>query len=258
MRQRIARGEQSLVLLNRRGYAPVLHCAACGWKSGCPHCSAWRVFHKADRTLRCHHCGFTERVPRACPDCGNLDIAPVGRGTEKLEEQLAEAAARRPRRPHRRRHHPRKGALEAQLAEVHAGEVDVLVGTQMVAKGHDFPPHHAGGGGQPGRRAVCQRLPCPRAPVCAADAGRRPGRARRRQAGTQRDVGADLAPHAPAVRRAAQARLRAFAASQLKEREMAGLPPFATWRCCAARHARLKAKHKGVVRWAIDVDPVSI
>ena len=54
------------------------------------HCSAWRVFHKLDRTLRCHHCGFTERVPRACPTCGNLDIAPIGRGTERLEEQLAE------------------------------------------------------------------------------------------------------------------------------------------------------------------------
>ena len=65
----------------------------CGWKSGCPHCSAWRVFHKLDRTLRCHHCGFSERVPRACPDCGNLDIAPIGRGTERLEEQLARAAA---------------------------------------------------------------------------------------------------------------------------------------------------------------------
>jgi primosomal protein N' (replication factor Y) len=86
----VARGEQSLVLLNRRGYAPVLHCADCGWKSECPHCSAWRVFHKIDRTLRCHHCGFTERVPRACPDCGNLDIAPLGRGTERLEEHLAE------------------------------------------------------------------------------------------------------------------------------------------------------------------------
>jgi primosomal protein N' (replication factor Y) len=83
------RGEQSLLLLNRRGYAPVLHCTACGWKSGCAHCSAWRVFHKSDRTLRCHHCGLSERVPRACPDCGNLDIAPMGRGTEKLQEQLA-------------------------------------------------------------------------------------------------------------------------------------------------------------------------
>ena len=86
LQERLARGEQSLLLLNRRGYAPVLHCSACGWKSGCPHCSAWRVFHKQDRTLRCHHCGLSERVPRACPECGNLDIAPMGRGTEKLQE----------------------------------------------------------------------------------------------------------------------------------------------------------------------------
>ena len=78
------------MFLNRRGYAPVLACGDCGWKSECPHCSAYRVFHKIDRTLRCHHCGFTERVPRACPACGNLDIAPVGRGTERLEEHLAE------------------------------------------------------------------------------------------------------------------------------------------------------------------------
>ena len=135
---RIERGEQSLLLLNRRGYAPVLHCAACGWKSGCPHCSAWRVFHKADRTLRCHHCGFTEAVPRACPDCGNLDIAPIGRGTEKLQEQLAEllpgARIARIDADSTRV----QGALETQLAAVHDGEVDVLVGTQMVAKGHDF------------------------------------------------------------------------------------------------------------------------
>jgi primosomal protein N' (replication factor Y) len=136
--ERIARGEQTLLLLNRRGYAPVLHCGACAWKSQCAHCSAWRVFHKADRTLRCHHCGFTERVPRACPECGNLDIAPIGRGTEKLEEQIAALlpgarVARIDADTTRER-----GALDAQLAAVHAGEVDVLVGTQMVSKGHDF------------------------------------------------------------------------------------------------------------------------
>ncbi|MDB5931218.1 MAG: primosomal protein, partial [Polaromonas sp.] len=67
--QRVARGEQSLIFLNRRGYAPVLACLDCDWKSECPHCSAYRVFHKIDRTLRCHHCGFTERVPHACPQC---------------------------------------------------------------------------------------------------------------------------------------------------------------------------------------------
>jgi len=144
--ERIARGEQSMVFLNRRGYAPVLACADCGWKSECPHCSAYRVFHKIDRTLRCHHCGFTERVPRACPECGNLDIAPVGRGTERLEEHLGElfAAVRRPdggavRIARIDADSTRKqGALESQLAAVHSGEVDVLVGTQMIAKGHDF------------------------------------------------------------------------------------------------------------------------
>jgi primosomal protein N' (replication factor Y) len=136
--ERIERGEQSLLLLNRRGYAPVLHCGACGWKSACPHCSAWRVFHKADRTLRCHHCGFSERVPRACPDCGNLDIAPIGRGTEKLQEQLGAllpgARIARIDADSTRA----VGSLAQQLSAVHAGEVDVLVGTQMVAKGHDF------------------------------------------------------------------------------------------------------------------------
>jgi primosomal protein N' (replication factor Y) len=152
--QRVARGEQSLIFLNRRGYAPVLHCSDCDWKSECPHCSAYRVFHKIDRTLRCHHCGYTERVPRACPACGNPDITALGRGTERLEEHLAELLAdvRRPNsvseqwpagEPVRIARIDAdstrlKGELSAQLARVHAGEVDVLVGTQMIAKGHDF------------------------------------------------------------------------------------------------------------------------
>jgi primosomal protein N' (replication factor Y) (superfamily II helicase) len=143
LQQRIDEGEQSLVFLNRRGYAPVLFCGDCGWKSACPHCSAWRVFHKLDRTLRCHHCGFTERVPKACPDCGNLDIAPMGRGTEQLEEQLGALLKGRSDSPARIARIDAdstrlKGSLQAQLGAVHAGEVDVLVGTQMITKGHDF------------------------------------------------------------------------------------------------------------------------
>lgn len=154
IRERVARGEQCMMFLNRRGYAPVLHCADCGWKSECPNCSAFRVFHKFDRTLRCHHCGLTDRVPRACPSCGNVDIEPIGRGTEQLEEQLAELLADVRRPGTESAEYPNgaplriaridadstrlKGALQTQLAAVHAGEVDVLVGTQMIAKGHDF------------------------------------------------------------------------------------------------------------------------
>ena len=154
IKDRIARGEQCMVFLNRRGYAPVLACNACEWKSECPHCSAYRVFHKIDRTLRCHHCGYAERVPRACPECGNVDISPVGRGTERLEEHLAELLADVRRLGSVTDANPQgdpiriaridadstklKGALEQQLAQVHSGEVDVLIGTQMIAKGHDF------------------------------------------------------------------------------------------------------------------------
>lgn len=154
IKERVLRGEQCMVFLNRRGYAPVLHCADCGWKSECPHCSAFRVFHKIDRSLRCHHCGFTERVPRACPTCGNLDISPIGQGTEQIEEHLAALLGdiRRPgtESPQFPEGEPvrvaridadttrLKGTLQTQLAAVHAGDVDVLVGTQMIAKGHDF------------------------------------------------------------------------------------------------------------------------
>lgn len=154
IKERVQRGEQCLVFLNRRGYAPVLHCTDCDWKSNCPHCSAFRVFHKVDRTLRCHHCGHTQAVPRACPDCGNPDIAPVGRGTEQVEEHLAALLADAKRPGSVTADCPQglplriaridadstrlKGALASQLAAVHAGEVDVLVGTQMIAKGHDF------------------------------------------------------------------------------------------------------------------------
>lgn len=146
IRERVRAGEQVLVLLNRRGYSPVLHCRSCGWKSECAHCSAFRVFHKIDRTLRCHHCGLTDRVPRHCPGCGDADLGMLGRGTEMLEEQLAELLSGLTRPDGQAVRIARidadstrlQGALEQQLAQVHAGDVDILVGTQMIAKGHDF------------------------------------------------------------------------------------------------------------------------
>jgi primosomal protein N' (replication factor Y) len=326
IQERIARGEQSLLFLNRRGFAPVLHCPACTWKSGCPHCSAWRVFHKGERILRCHHCGTQEPVPRACPDCGNLDIEPMGRGTERLEEQVAEllpgARVLRIDADTTRA----KGTLESQLAAVHEGAVDVLVGTQMVTKGHDF------------RRVTLVAAVNPDSALFAADfraperlfallmqAGGRAGRDADIARGSQMWVQTYNPGHAlfEALRKHDFA---AFAATQLAERASAGLPPYAHLALlraeartedvaegflraarelakaypeaaevmfyapvppsvarvaglerrqmlieCASRATlqrllalftpelpALKASHRGIVRWAIDVDPLGI
>ncbi len=139
LQQRLERSEQSLVFLNRRGYAPVLACPPCGWVSRCRRCAANLVVHLADQRLRCHHCGFEARIPRACPDCGNVDLLPFGRGTQRLEAMLVERfpAARVLRVDRDSASTPKK--WQALLASIHAGEADILVGTQMLAKGHDFP-----------------------------------------------------------------------------------------------------------------------
>ena len=193
------------------------------------------MFHKIDRTLRCHHCGFTERVPRACPQCGNVDIAPLGRGTERLEEQLAEllADARRPdgtpaRIARMDADSTRlKGALEEQLAQVHAGEVDVLVGTQMVTKGHDF------------RRITLVAAVNPDAALFSSDfraperlfsllmqaagrAGRDAAHADASEMGVQ-----TWNPEHPLFSALKRHDYPAFAAQQLKERQQAAMPPFA-------------------------------
>ncbi|KPF49752.1 primosomal protein N' [beta proteobacterium AAP121] len=225
--KRIAAGEQSLLLLNRRGYAPVLHCGACAWKSGCPHCSAWRVFHKLDRTLKCHHCGYSERVPRACPECGNLDIAPIGRGTEKLQEQLAallpQARVARLDADTTRA----AGSLQQQLAEVHAGEVDVLVGTQMLAKGHDFrrvtlvAAINADGGLFSSDFRAPERL-FALLMQAAGRAGRDAGQAARSEMWVQ-----TWSPTHPLFTALRKHDYDSFAAAQLEERQAAGLPPFA-------------------------------
>ncbi len=232
--ERVARGEQTLLLLNRRGWAPVLHCADCGWKSECPHCSAYRVFHKIDRTLRCHHCGFTQRVPRACPDCGNLDIGTLGRGTEQLEENLAELLTKVCRPDGTPARIARidadstrgKGQLEASLAQVHAGAVDVLVGTQMIAKGHDF------------RRVTLVAAINPDAALFSSDfraperlfallmqSAGRAGRDAAQSAASEMWVQTQHAQH-PLFAALKAHDYPGFAAAQLAERAQAGLPPF--------------------------------
>jgi primosomal protein N' (replication factor Y) len=225
---RLARGEQSLLLLNRRGYAPVLHCSACSWKSGCPHCSAWRVFHKGDRTLRCHHCGLSERVPRACPDCGNLDISPIGRGTEKLQEQLAvllpEARIARLDADSTRG----VGVLEQHLQAVHAGEVDILVGTQMLAKGHDFRRVTLVAAVNPDGALFSSDFRAPeRLFALLMQAAGRAGRDAAQAAASEMWVQSWNAAH-PLYAALKAHDYEAFATSQLADRLSAGLPPFAS------------------------------
>ncbi|MCZ2103330.1 MAG: primosomal protein N' [Burkholderiales bacterium] len=236
--ERIERGEQCLVLLNRRGYAPVLHCHACGWKSDCLHCSAAQVFHKTDGTLRCHHCGAAQRVPRACPACGNPDIVPVGRGTEQLQEQLA-ALLRNIITPERRAARVARidadttrarGALEAQLAQVHAGEIDVLVGTQMVAKGHDFRRITLVAAVQPDSALFSSDFRAPERlfallTQAAGRAGRDGHYMRAHQAVPELWV-QTWHPGHPLFAALARHDYPAFAAQQLAEREAAAMPPF--------------------------------
>ena len=139
LRECVARGEQGLVFVNRRGFSPVLYCRACSWHSACPRCSANLVLHLKAGELRCHHCGHRERRPGACPSCKAPELAPVGQGTQRVEEALREALPGVRIERVDRDAVGRKGALAGALERFRAGEVDILVGTQMLAKGHDFP-----------------------------------------------------------------------------------------------------------------------
>ena len=135
--------KQSLVLINRRGYAPVLSCNACTWMSKCQQCSSYMVMHKAGAlsrksVLSCHHCGLVKPIPEHCPDCGNADLRALGQGTQKIEDSIEELWPKaRVLRIDTDSSKKSKGAEEL-FQEIHAGNVDLVVGTQMIAKGHDY------------------------------------------------------------------------------------------------------------------------
>jgi primosomal protein N' (replication factor Y) len=227
--ERLTRGEQSLIFINRRGYAPVLACEACGWAAGCARCTARMVLHAADgRTnqhgrLRCHHCGAEGAVPRACPTCGNLDLKAMGRGTQRVEETLTahfpQARIVRIDRDSARR----RGELARTLEGIARGEADILVGTQLLAKGHDFPLLTLVGVLDADSALVstdyrsAERLYSTLAQV-AGRAGRRerPGEVLVQTRFPQHSLYAALASHDFA----------ALATAQLAEREAAGFPPF--------------------------------
>jgi primosomal protein N' (replication factor Y) len=229
LRARLERQEQSLLFLNRRGYAPVMHCDACGWISNCRRCTAFMVLHKPERRLRCHHCSLELRIPVSCPTCGNVDLQPLGRGTQRVEEYLQtlfpQARVLRIDADSTRR----KGSAQAAFDTVHRGEVDILLGTQMVAKGHDFQRLTLVGVINPdtalfsqdyraGERLFAQLM------QVSGRAGRaavQDGQATRAEVLIQTRY-----PQHPLYRALLAHDYEGFARSTLEERRSAGLPPF--------------------------------
>jgi primosomal protein N' (replication factor Y) len=228
LRQRLARGEQSLLFLNRRGYAPVLSCDACGWVSNCTRCTSFMVLHKPEHRLRCHHCSLELRIPKHCPTCGNADLQPLGRGTQRVEEGLQllfpEARILRIDADSTRR----KGSAQAAFDSVHRGEVDILIGTQMVAKGHDFKNLTLVGVLNPDTALFSQDYrAAERLFAQLMQVAGRAGRAAQKEGGSASEVLIQTRYiHHPLYAAVIAHDYDGFAGDMLEEREQAALPPF--------------------------------
>lgn len=238
LRHRVEAGDQSLVFINRRGYAPVLMCRDCGWISGCRRCSAQLVLHLRARELRCHHCGHASPAPVGCPDCGNADLSPVGQGTQRVEEALA-------------RHFPdarilridrdttsRRLAWPAMRGRIERREIDILVGTQILAKGHDFPHLNLVGVLNADSRLYSNDFRA--AEHLYALLTQVAGRAGRGGVRGQVLVQTEFPEH-PLYAALIRQDYRAFADSALEERRQAGFPPFVHQALLRAEAPRLDA-----------------
>ncbi|MEH2922228.1 primosomal protein N' [Samsonia erythrinae] len=139
IRHHLTNDNQVILFLNRRGFAPVVMCHECGWIAECPRCDHYYTYHQHQKMLRCHHCDSQRPVPQQCPGCGSTHLVPVGLGTEQLEQSLAPIFPTVPITRIDRDTTSRKGALEQQLSQVRQGGARILIGTQMLAKGHHFP-----------------------------------------------------------------------------------------------------------------------
>jgi primosomal protein N' (replication factor Y) len=219
-----ATGGKAIVLVNRRGWAPHLACRSCGWVAECPQCDVSLVVHRAGEPCRCHHCGHSERLPDACPECGSVTLARAGAGTQRIEELIAEATGGVPVFRLDADTTARSGGHVEVLAAFEAAESGVLVGTQMVAKGHDFPDVVL---------AVVVdadatlRFPDFRAEertfALVAQLAGRSGRGAR----DGRVIVQTLTPAAPAIAHAAAHDAAGFVAGELERRRELGYPPFA-------------------------------
>jgi primosomal protein N' (replication factor Y) len=222
--QTVGQGEQALLFLNRRGYAPLTLCRACAHRYECPNCSSWLVEHRFRRSLVCHHCGHVERTPHACVECGSIDsLVPCGPGVERIAEEAAELF-------------PDKSCivlssdfpggterLRAELAAIAAGEFDIVIGTQLVAKGHNFPLLTLVGvldadigltSGDP--RAAERTFQMLQQVTGRAGRGEKPGRA----------LVQTWQPDHPVIAALVSGDAERFYEEETRVREMAGLPPF--------------------------------
>ncbi|MBF8778787.1 primosomal protein N' [Pseudomonas fulva] len=221
--QTLAAGQQVLVFLNRRGFAPTLLCHDCGWLCECPRCDARMTVHQRSGVLRCHHCGHEERIPRQCPQCDHVDLRPVGAGTERAEERLATLFPDYPVLRVDRDSTARKDAMQQLFATIQRGQPCILVGTQMLAKGHHFPRVtlvavlDADGGLFSGDFRASERM----AQMIVQVAGR----AGRAEEPGKVIVQTHLAEHPLLVQLTEQGYF-AFAEQAISERRAAGLPPF--------------------------------
>jgi primosomal protein N' (replication factor Y) len=244
----VARGEQALLFLNRRGYAPLTLCRACAHRYECPNCSSWLVEHRFRRSLVCHHCGHVERTPHACVECGSIDsLVPCGPGVERIAE---EAAALFPDKRCIVLSSDFPGGTErlrAELSAIAAGEFDIVIGTQLVAKGHNFPLMTLVGvldadigltSGDP--RAAERTFQMLQQVTGRAGRGEKPGRA----------LVQTWQPDHPVIAALISGDAERFYEEETRVREMAGLPPFgrlaslivsAAEREAAEAHARAMA-----------------
>ncbi len=216
-------GHQALLFLNRRGYAPVLVCNHCGWTADCSRCDARMTYHRARGSLDCHHCGASRRLPRACPECASNKLGVAGQGTEQLEQILSRrypsiGQVRIDRDTTRAR-----GRMDSLLARARDGSAQLLIGTQMLAKGHDFPNLTLVGliDADQGLMSADFRGPERMAQLITQVAGR---------AGRGQAAGEVLiqtrAPDHPLLETLIQGGYPAFARAALSERREAGFPPF--------------------------------
>jgi primosomal protein N' (replication factor Y) len=231
----LGRGEQVLLFLNHRGYAPIVMCHACGWVAECRRCDARMTFHGGDRLLWCHHCGSQRLRDRQCPNCGATELADVGVGTERLEEAVGRLFPGHEVVRVDRDSMRRKGVLEQSFEDIRSGRYPLLVGTQMLAKGHHFPNVTLVIvlDADQGLYGVDFRAPERMAQLIEQVAGR---------AGRADKPGRVLIqthhPEHPLLQLLVTRGYGAFAAAALAEREAAGLPPFGhqvLWRAEATR-----------------------